>query len=129
MGDHGNRAWWVIKDSYLSIPNFTDYAFDNNGSQNQRFGNSVAIAGNKVVVGEDNWFGELFVYTIASDGASVTQGETLEPTVPSGYQGEYFGRYDEALDIEGNILAVGIMALIKPVALGFMKSVRFTSSI
>ena len=33
VGDHGGRAWWVIKDSYLSIPNFTDYAFDNNGSQ------------------------------------------------------------------------------------------------
>ena len=107
VGNHGNRAWWVIKDSYLSIPNFTDYAFDNNGSQYQRFGNSVAIAGNKVVVGEGNWGEKLFVYTIASDGASVTQGETLEPTVPSGYRGEYIGRYDEALDIEGNILAVG----------------------
>ena len=108
-GDHGGRAWWVIKDSYLSIPNFTDYAFDNNGSQNQYFGLSVAIAGNKVVVGEEHYYSKLWLYEVEGNGTSLSSPVEIIPTQPEGYYNHdyYFGSYSERIDMDGNYLVVG----------------------
>ena len=47
---HGSRAWWVVKNSTLPIPDFNATVFDNNGSENENFGQRVAVHGNLVAV-------------------------------------------------------------------------------
>lgn len=106
VGEHGNRAWWVIKDSYLSIPNFTDYAFDNNGSEDQRFGNSVAISGNNLVVGSSESLGIPFLFSLQGDGMALSSPVVLPV---NGQLHEYgnFGSNAETIEMENSILAVG----------------------
>ena len=58
VGNHGSRAWWVVKASTLPFPDFNSTVFDNNGSNDQQFGRTVATNRNLMAVGRqyDDWY-------------------------------------------------------------------------
>jgi hypothetical protein len=102
-GNHGTRAWWVVKESSLAIPEFTSLVLDNNGSENEGFGKRLVISENKVVIGNQNENLLQFFETDAND-KSITPLGVIEPTDAQNLYWD-FGRGDSK--IEGNWLAVG----------------------
>ena len=107
VGNHGTRAWWVVKESSLSIPEFSSIAFDLDGSENDQFGNRLVISGNKLVIGQsDNNDYSLQFFETDANGQTITPLGVIKPTDNESnlYQG--FGRSGD-FKIEGNRLAVG----------------------
>ena len=60
VGDHGNRAWWVVKANGVNMPTFNqsplnqkinnDLYSSNSGENNLFFGRNVSIFGNQIIV-------------------------------------------------------------------------------
>ena len=108
VGNHGTRAWWVVKESSISIPEFSSVAFEHDGSENDQFGNRLAISDNKLVIGQsnNNDYSLQFFETDANDQAITPLG-VIKPTESDNLSSLYngFGNYEFTL--EGNLLAVG----------------------
>ena len=105
VGNHGTRAWWVVKESSLAIPTFSPTSFDTNGSENHNFGRSVAISGTKVVVGSSQ-SGRLHFYEINANGASLTDKGIIQPTSDNSNMHRDFGS-NGPIKLKGDLLAVG----------------------
>ncbi len=104
-GNHGSRAWWVVKASTLPIPNFAVTPFDINGSQNQYFGRRVAIAGDRVVIGfGDSNQRKLYHYDANDTNGSLQYLNQIVPNSTSNSQANHFG---QAFALDGNSLIVG----------------------
>ncbi len=104
-GNHGSRAWWVVKASTLPIPNFAVTPFDINGTQNQSFGRNVAIAGDRVVIGfGDSNQRKLYHYDANDTNGSLQYLNQIVPNSTSNNQTFYFG---QAFALDGNSIVVG----------------------
>ena len=104
-GNHGSRAWWVVKASTLPIPNFAVTPFDINGSQNQYFGRRVAIAGDRVVIGfGDSNQRKLYHYDANDTNGSLLYLNQIVPNSTSNSQANAFG---QAFALDGNSTVVG----------------------
>ena len=104
-GNHGSRAWWVVKASTLPIPNFAVTPFDINGTQNQSFGRNVAIAGDRVVIGfGDSNQRKLYHYDANDTNGSLQYLNQIVPNSTSNNQANYFG---QAFALDGNSTVVG----------------------
>ena len=104
-GNHGSRAWWVVKASTLPIPNFEVTPFDINGSQNQEFGRRVAIAGDRVVIGfGDSNQRKLYHYDANDTNGSLQYLNQIVPNSTSNNQANWFGN---SFSLDGNSTVVG----------------------
>ena len=105
--DHGSRAWWVVKNSTLPIPDFNATVFDNNGSENENFGQRVAVHGNLVAVcraGSNNQdLKRVYIYEV-DDYGEFSFKYIVEPSDATSYTSSFFG---SAIDIENGLLLVG----------------------
>ena len=107
VGNHGTRAWWVVKDSSISIPEFSSFAFDHDGSENDQFGNRLVITDNKLVIGQSgNNENSLQFFETDANGQTITPLGVIKPTDNESYLYDGFGRSGD-FRIEGNRLAVG----------------------
>ena len=108
VGNHGTRAWWVVKESSISIPEFSSVAFEHDGSENDQFGNRLAISDNKLVIGQsnNNDYSLQFFETDANDQAITPLG-VIKPTESDNLSSLYngFGNYEFTL--EGTLYANG----------------------
>ena len=104
---HGSRAWWVVKNSTLPIPDFNATVFDNNGSENENFGQRVAVHGNLVAVcraGSNNQdLKRVYIYEVDEYGA-LSFKYIVAPSDADSASSSWFG---DAIDIENGLLLVG----------------------
>jgi hypothetical protein len=111
VGNHGARAWWVVKASSLTTPDFTATAFDHNGSENDRFGHILATSGSRIVTvgSEDSETKSVYLYEFnESTGAIQAKGAIRPSNLDNSSQ--YFGHYEyTSLSMDGDLLAVGAM--------------------
>jgi hypothetical protein len=105
VGNHGTRAWWVVKESSISIPEFSSFAFDHDGSENDQFGNRLVISENRIVIANQNEDSLQFFET-DSNGQTINPLGVIKPTDNESNLYEGFGRQGD-FKIEGNRLAVG----------------------
>ena len=109
-GNHGNRAWWVVKESSLEIPVFTSFVLDNDHSRDENFGESLSISGNNIIVGHNSWDKRwVNYYQYNQADSSVSFVETIRPSDFSESTSEGFGRgsTDKGINLVGSNLAVG----------------------
>ena len=106
VGSHGDRAWWVIKESSWNIPEFSFKSFDNESAASTSFGNSVAISGDNLVVGSSESLGIPLLFSLQGDEMALSSPVVLPV---NGQLHEYgnFGSNPEAIEMENGILAVG----------------------
>ena len=100
VGNHGTRAWWVVKESSLSIPEFSSVAFDIDGSESDHFGTRLAISGTKIVIANQNENSLQFFETDAN-GQTINPIGVIKPTDNESnlYQG--FGSQELKLKVTG----------------------------
>lgn len=107
VGNHGTRAWWVVKESSISIPEFSSVSFDQDGSEDDQFGNRLVISENKLVIGQSNNNDDsLQFFETDANGQTITPLGVIKPTDNESGLYEGFGRQGD-FKIEGNRLAVG----------------------
>ena len=109
-GNHGTRAWWVVKESSLEIPVFTSLVLDSDHSQNEEFGGALSISGNNIIVGHNSWDKRwVNYYQYNQADSSVSFVETIRPSDFSESTSEGFGRgsTDKGINLVGSNLAVG----------------------
>jgi hypothetical protein len=106
VGNHGNRAWWVVKSSTLPFPEFNATIFDNNSSQDQKFGNRVAAYDNLVAVAPRNSEQTIYIYEYSEINGSLNPKFEVRPGDLN--QGSHFsGGFSEAMAFDNGHLAVG----------------------
>jgi hypothetical protein len=114
-GNHGTRAWWVVKESSLEIPVFTSLVLDNNGTENEGFGEMVSISNNQVLIGRKdatNYYErKAYYFESSEDIVSIQSEKIVEPEDNGSIDfSNYFGigKNTEGvnLDIDSNIAAI-----------------------
>lgn len=106
VGNHGNRAWWVVKSSTLPFPEFNATIFDNNSSQDQNFGNRVAAYDNLVAVAPRNSEQTVYIYEYSEINGSLNPKFEVRPGDLN--QGSHYsGGFSEAMAFDNGHLAVG----------------------
>ena len=115
VGSHGSRAWWVVKASTLPFPDFNSTVFDNNGSNDQQFGRTVATNRNLAAVGiyngrSDTSFRKVHLYEISENNGSLSEKSVVQPDDLNFDSSRYFG---SSLSLDNGSLAVGAYAARK----------------
>ena len=104
-GSHGARAWWVVRSSTISIPNFTMQELDDNASANgHSFGSRVDINGSNLVVAKASGHRKVYHYNVSETNGSITANGLISPNSEANSMANEFGF---SLAIDGNLLAVG----------------------
>ncbi|MDC3335879.1 hypothetical protein OAV71_05165 [Opitutales bacterium] len=107
VGNHGSRAWWVVKNSTLPVRDFNSTIFDNNGSENEYFGSVVAVDGNLVAVARSPSSNTsdktVYVYEVSESNGSLSLKFIVEPQDGIA-NSRYFG---SSLAMEDGLLLVG----------------------
>ena len=104
-GSHGARAWWVVRSSTITIPNFTMQEFDDNTSTNSHsFGSRVDINGSNLVVAKASGYRKVYHYNVNETNGSITANGLILPNTEANNMANAFGF---SLAIDGNLLAVG----------------------
>ena len=106
VGSHGSRAWWVVKNSTLSVRDFNSTIFDNNGSENEYFGRVVAVDGNLVAVAKtysSNADKKVYVYEFSDSNGSLSLKFVVQPSDLGGVSQEF----GSSLAMGNGLLVVG----------------------
>lgn len=108
VGNHGARAWWVVKASSLPIPDFTATAFDHNGSENDRFGYSLATSGSRIVTvgSQDSNTKSVYLYEVNESTGAIQAKGAIRPSHLGDFS-QSFGSASTSLSMDGDLLAVG----------------------
>ena len=105
-GNHGTRAWWVVKESSLEIPVFTSLVIDNDISNGQRFGYVVHVDDNRIFAaqrGEIENYKKIHIFETNNGGNTIELNQTFQPEISANNFGERFYEYDS----QDEILVVG----------------------
>ena len=106
VGNHGNRAWWVVKSSTLPFPEFNSTVFDVNGSQDDYFGNRVAAYGNLVAVAPQTSQKKIYLYEYSESNGSLSPKFEIRPGDLNQNSSSSNG-FSESMAFDNGYLAVG----------------------
>ncbi|MBU62019.1 MAG: hypothetical protein CMI26_05915 [Opitutae bacterium] len=106
---YGNQAWWVVKNSTLSFPDFNLEKFDVNGSANKQFGKAISATDSMVAVGinadtaYDPEYQKVHLYQV-SEAGKLQAKAIVEPSDKTNNKSYYFG---SSMSLDSGKLAVG----------------------
>ena len=103
-GNHGIRAWWVVKEGSLDVEEYNSTAFTLN-VQNMEFGSKVALSGNHLAVGNIYHDKKLFFYEVSDSNGSLTRKQDIVPDTTANSAANNFG--GDGLAMDQGRLAVG----------------------
>ena len=106
VGNHGNRAWWVVKSSTLPFPEFNSTVFSVNGSQDDYFGKRVAAYGNLVAVAPQNSQKKIYLYEYSESNGSLSPKFEIRPG-DLNQNSSYSNGFSESMAFDNGYLAVG----------------------
>jgi len=105
-GNHGTRAWWVVKESSLEIPVFTSLVLENDISNGQSFGYVVHVDDNRIFtaqMGETEDYKKIHIFETNNGGNTIELNQTFQPEISTNHFGEGFYKYDS----QDEILVIG----------------------